>query len=73
MSKVNGVVFDYSDNIQIEVLNHRLRRNQVLSSNIANAETPGYRALGYDFEEQLQAVAEINDPLPVKVTEGNHR
>ena len=73
MSKMSSVVFDFSDNIQIEVLNHRLRRNQVVSSNIANAETPGYRALGYDFEEQLQSVAEINDPLPVKVTDGRHR
>ena len=66
-------IFDFSDNFQVEVLNHRLRRNQVVNANIANSETPGYRALGYDFEEQLQAVAEINDPIPVKVTNGMHR
>ncbi|MEY4631827.1 MAG: flagellar basal body rod protein FlgB [Pseudomonadota bacterium] len=49
-----------------------MRRSQVISSNIANAETPGYRALGYDFEKQLQDVSQGGDALPVKVSSPKH-
>lgn len=34
-------------------INYRLMRNGVTSSNIANAETPGYHAKKLDFEEAL--------------------
>lgn len=45
----------------------------MLSGNIANAETPGFRAIGYDFEDQLQELAGSNEPLPVKTTDPRHK
>lgn len=71
MSRLSGI-FNGSDAIKMEALNQRLQRQHVLTSNIANAETPGYRALGFDFEKQLQAVADGGDPFPMKATSGKH-
>lgn len=34
-------------------LNHRLLRHNITSGNIANAETPGYKAKKVDFEDSL--------------------
>lgn len=34
---------------------------RVTASNVANADTPGYRTLGFDFESELRAA--IRDPL----------
>jgi flagellar basal-body rod protein FlgB len=56
----------------MESLNQRMTRNNVISSNVANAETPGYLALGYDFEEQLQAASNANEPIGMKVSNGKH-
>lgn len=66
-------LFNFSDRLQMESLNHRFRRSQVLSANIANAETPGFRAIGYDFEDQLQELSGSNEPLKLKVTDLRHK
>ena len=36
------------------VLNLRVQRQQVISSNIANADTPGYAPARLDFEQELR-------------------
>ncbi|NNC77771.1 MAG: flagellar basal body rod protein FlgB, partial [Woeseiaceae bacterium] len=36
-----------------DALKFRALRNQVLSSNIANADTPGYKARDLDFSQAL--------------------
>jgi flagellar basal-body rod protein FlgB len=72
MSSIIGGLFNFSDRLQIESLNQRNRRSEVISSNIANAETPGYRAFGYDFEKQLQDLAKMNEPIAVKVSDPRH-
>jgi flagellar basal-body rod protein FlgB len=56
MMKVSNM-FSASDRLQWESLNQRSVKSQVINSNIANAETPGFRAIGYGFEEQLQELA----------------
>jgi flagellar basal-body rod protein FlgB len=33
----------------------RARRQQVIASNIANADTPGYKAMDFDFQSALRA------------------
>jgi flagellar basal-body rod protein FlgB len=44
--------------VQGEALVLRARRQQVLASNIANADTPGYKALDFDFGKALgEAIA----------------
>ncbi|MDD9951151.1 MAG: flagellar basal body rod protein FlgB, partial [Zetaproteobacteria bacterium] len=70
--KINSI-FNFSDRIQMSALNHRLRRSHVLNANIANSETPGYRALGYDFEDQLKDLVGTGEPLAVKATNPKHR
>jgi len=72
MSALVGGIFNFSDAVKMEALNQRLTRHKVVSGNIANAETPGFRALGYDFEEQLQAVTGGGDPFPMRVSHGKH-
>lgn len=68
---VSGI-FNFADKVQMESLNQRLVRQKVITGNIANSETPGFRALGYDFEEQLQAVSGTDDPFPMKATNAKH-
>jgi len=72
MSNIIGGIFNFSDKLQMESLNQRSRRSEVITANIANAETPGYRAFGYDFEKQLQDLAKTNEPIAVKVTNARH-
>lgn len=38
---------------QGEALNLRAQRQQVLAANIANADTPGYKAVDFDFSRAL--------------------
>ncbi len=39
-----------------DALNLRAQRQQLLASNIANADTPGYKARDIDFHQALQAM-----------------
>jgi flagellar basal-body rod protein FlgB len=72
MSTVVGGLFNFSDKLQMESLTQRNRRSEVISANIANAETPGFRAFGYDFEKQLQDLGKMNEPIAVKVSDPRH-
>lgn len=65
-------LFSNADALQMATLNHRLERNHVISGNVANAETPGYRALGYDFEKQLQSLADKSNPVAVRISSPKH-
>ncbi len=72
MNNLVGGILNFSDAVKIESLNQRLLRQKSITANIANAETPGYRAIGYEFEEQLQAVADGGDPFPMKASSPKH-
>lgn len=72
MTRAAGI-FDFADRVAIASLNHRLNRAQIINANIANAETPGYRAIGYDFEDQLQTVLGADEPLALRVSDPKHR
>ena len=39
-----------------ELLSRSAKRQQALSSNIANLDTPGYRAKDYDFQSELHSL-----------------
>jgi flagellar basal-body rod protein FlgB len=45
--------FDANIQLLSKVLDLRAQKAQVISANIANAETPGYSANRFDFEEDL--------------------
>lgn len=45
-------------------LDYHLARHELLSSNIANAETPGYRPLDASFESYLSRASELRATNP---------
>ena len=47
-------------------------RQNVISGNIANAETPGYKAKKMDFEEALSRAADIDGRGSMTVSHGDH-
>ncbi|MEQ1877264.1 MAG: flagellar basal body rod protein FlgB [Bdellovibrionia bacterium] len=54
-------IFDKTINGLGTSLNHRLTRQDVVSANIANAETPGYKAQRVDFENELSRALELDE------------
>ncbi len=72
MSDLFTGLFKHSDRIQMESLNQRLAKSQIINANVANAETPGYRAIGYDFEEQLQTLAKLQNSQELKTSNSLH-
>jgi flagellar basal-body rod protein FlgB len=62
----------HSDAVLEQSLGHRLARLNTTSSNLANAQTPGFRAIGYEFEEQMQRAVGSSGELPLKVTSSKH-
>lgn len=56
-----------------EALNLRARRQEVLSTNIAHADTPGYKARDFDFSSSLtQAVERGRSAMPMAATSSRH-
>ena len=61
-------------NIQEMALGLRAYRQQLIASNIANADTPGYKAVDIDFQEALriaQTTAKIS-PRSLSTTTAGH-
>ncbi|WP_342323897.1 flagellar basal body rod protein FlgB [Kosakonia sp. BYX6] len=72
-------MFDKLDNelrFQQQALSLMSRRQDILASNIANADTPGYQARDIDFSKQLKNAMEEetrnNNPLTLALTSGKH-
>jgi len=59
-------------NFQGNALLLRSQRQQVLASNIANADTPGYVARDFDFASALKSVSQGADPSSVAITNARH-
>ncbi|WP_312629406.1 flagellar basal body rod protein FlgB [Scandinavium sp.] len=61
---------------QQEALSLLNKRQEVLASNIANVDTPGYMARDIDFSQQLQKAMDrnvpTNAPLSLALTSGTH-
>ena len=65
---------DTSLQFHVEALNLRAQRQQVLASNIANADTPGYKARDIDFKKSLQDALDGRVPtLPLARAAPDHR
>lgn len=47
-------------------------KNKVISENIANVDTPFYKAKKLDFKDAMQDVMETGKKLPLKVTNKYH-
>jgi flagellar basal-body rod protein FlgB len=63
--------FDTTMQLLQKVLDLRSKNQEVIGSNIANAETPGYAAQSFTFEEQLKGALGENGLRPV-ATHTNH-
>lgn len=64
--------FDKTDAVLERSLNHRLNKHNVIVGNLTNANTPGYRAMGYDFESQLSAAVSEQDASMMRTTNSAH-
>lgn len=56
--------------IHEDALRVRARRSEVLASNLANADTPGYKARDFDFQAMLRK--EVQDPVRLAATHRGH-
>jgi flagellar basal-body rod protein FlgB len=70
-----AINFDKALGIHEQALQLRQKRNEVLAANIANADTPGYKAQDLDFRALLsQSVGNGDQPqLALKVTNAGHQ
>lgn len=66
-----AISFDKAFGLHQQALLVRDRRAQVLSENIANADTPGYKAKDLDFQQAL-ANAQAKQSRPVSRTHEGH-
>ncbi len=55
-----------------QYLNLASTRHKLISGNIANISTPGYRSKDIDFHGELKKFLDNKDHLKVKVTHENH-
>ncbi len=65
-------LFDKTTSALGTSLNMRLMRQNVISSNIANHETPGYHAKKLDFEEALARALDIDGLRGMSTSSGEH-
>ena len=62
---------DNAIGIHAQALKFRAERSSVLAANIANADTPGYKARDFDFKEVLRA-AETGQGVGLRTTRAGH-
>ncbi|MDH4224512.1 MAG: flagellar basal body rod protein FlgB [Deltaproteobacteria bacterium] len=65
-------LFDTRLSLLQKSLDLRSARNNLLASNIANAETPGYKARDLVFEKALGEAMQSQTPGPLQVTDRRH-
>lgn len=53
-------------------MNYRQMRQKVISSNIANQETPGYKAKKLEFEESLARALDLDKTNSLQTNEDQH-
>jgi flagellar basal-body rod protein FlgB len=53
-------------------LNFREMRQELISSNVANANTPGFKAKKMDFEEALARALDVDGQMQMNVSDGRH-
>lgn len=66
-------IFDRHINLMQKSLDFRSQRNALLASNIANLETPGYKAKDLVFEKALGSAMKAEIPGPLNTTNAAHR
>ncbi|MBF0214809.1 MAG: flagellar basal body rod protein FlgB [Magnetococcales bacterium] len=54
------------------LMNLRHRRQEIIASNIANVDTPGYKARRLEFEDVLRDSMPLGDELPMARSSRHH-
>ena len=65
-------IFDPTINALNTSLNLRLLRQNIINSNIANSDTPGYKATRVEFESDLRDALNAGDKKPLNMTKKEH-
>lgn len=65
-------LFDKTTNALATSIAMRNIKHNVVSSNIANAETPGYHAKKIDFEEALARAIDLDGTRDIGASDNNH-
>ena len=56
-------IIDQAFGVHAQALTLRAERAQVLAANLANADTPGFKARDVDFKQALEAAHGLKSPL----------
>ena len=65
-------IFDTTTKALGSAINFRQLRHNVISSNVSNAETPGYKAKKLDFEEALSRAVDLDGLGRMTVDHADH-
>ncbi len=65
-------VMDKSMQALATAIKFRQMRQELITSNIANAETPGYKAKRLDFEEALARALDVDGNQSLRVNDPRH-
>lgn len=65
-------IVDSSMKALTTALNFRKMRQEIISANIANAETPGYKAKRIDFEEALERALDVDKLRSINTSDNRH-
>jgi flagellar basal-body rod protein FlgB len=65
-------LFDADVGLVGRVLDMQLQRQNIVSSNLANLKTPGYRPRILSFEEELQAALGLDSKGKLSLTDSKH-
>ncbi len=58
--------------VHATALQLRSQRTEVLAANLANADTPNYRARDFDFKSALAAASSTSGPVSMATTSAGH-
>ena len=67
-----AITFDKALGIHEHALQARVQRAEVLANNLANADTPGYKARDIDFRAMMQKAQESVSGLQMATTHHGH-
>lgn len=64
--------FDSALGIHADALRVRSQRAEMLASNLANADTPNYKARDLDFQSAMKMAMDSQSPSSLKATNSKH-
>ncbi|MEA1082283.1 flagellar basal body rod protein FlgB [Marinobacter qingdaonensis] len=67
-----AISFDQALGVHEQALQARVKRAEVLANNLANADTPGYKARDVDFQAMMQQAHEKVSGLQMSRTDDAH-